>query len=161
MNKRRFFSGFRIVLFACMLMLPCFSNDVKGEDWRLYFKGTDDVVFFYDSDSIHLEPNNVIQVLTKSKPGDEEGRMREITYRRNKGVNVPDDWSYTIDLWEINCKNKTSKILSVTSYNTNNEVIRSTVLSQHPSLDYISPGTMMEYLYKAVCTRKGLKKKKR
>jgi hypothetical protein len=156
MNKRRFLSKFYFVLFTCLLILPC-SKDVNGADWRLYFKGTGDVLFFYEADSINVLSNNIIRVLTKGIPQDEEGRMREITYRRNKGVTVPDDWSYTIDLWEINCKNRTSKILNVTSYTTNNEVISSTALSKHPSLEYISPDTMMEFLLKAVCTKKNLK----
>ena len=86
-------------------------------------------------------------------PQDEEGKAREVMNLRKVNTTIPDDWSYSIVLYEINCKDRTFKILQLTTYNAKNEILYTTPI-EHPRLGYISPETMTEKLFKNVCVRK-------
>ncbi|MEN6320517.1 MAG: surface-adhesin E family protein [Syntrophaceae bacterium] len=160
MHNRRFFSKCYIVLFACLLMLPCYSKDVIAAEGIQYFKGKDGVSFFYDIRSIQYLPENSIRVLIKIIPGDEESRLREITIMRKSDPTVSDKWSSETNLWEINCQNRTQKLITFTEYDKKNKVIRSKT-SNNPTFHYIMPESMMEALYIKVCSKKNLKKKRR
>ncbi|MGZ6291901.1 MAG: surface-adhesin E family protein, partial [Syntrophales bacterium] len=83
-----------------------------------------------------------------------------ITEWRKRYPTFPDDWSYSTFLYEINCKDRTFTVLQRIIYNAKNEIINATSI-EHPLLDYISPESMMEGLYKIVCVKKDLKDKAR
>jgi len=144
--------GVIIVLLTCLLILPC-SKDVNGADWIRYGKGESGNELFYDIQSINYLPRNSVQVLVKMIPEDEESRVREIAEWRKGYSAFPDNFSYSTFLYEINCKDRTYKVLQGATYNTKNEIIIATTI-EHPVLDNISPGSMMEGLYKIVCVEK-------
>jgi hypothetical protein len=151
MDKRKFFSKFYIVLLTYMLVLPCYSKDVNGAEWKFYFKSQN--LYFYDAQSINYLPDNSVRVFIKIISEAEEGRVRELTNLQKVDPTVPDNWPYWTILYEINCKDRTFKVLQLTQYNTKNETIYTTSIEK-PSFNYISPETMMEALSKNVCVKK-------
>ena len=86
-------------------------------------------------------------------PEDEQSRVREIASMRIKIPTFPDNWSFSEYLYQINCSDRTGKVLEATLYDTKNEMIESTTAEQ-PNLFYIKPETMGEVLYKVVCVKK-------
>jgi hypothetical protein len=150
--------GVIIVLLTCLLILPC-SKDVNGADWIWYGK-SNGLLLFYDTENITFLRHNINQVWTASIPESEKGRVRHIQNERNAGLAMPENWGFLKALYEIDCKNKTCTLLESTYYNTKDELIdRRTV--KHPSPTHISPGTMIEELYKNVCGKKDTKEKER
>jgi hypothetical protein len=151
-NDMRNTFGVIIVLLTCLLILPC-SKDVSGAEWIRYGKGESGKELFYDVKSINYLPHNSVQVLAKMIPEDEESRAREIAEWRKGYPAFPDNFSYSTFLYEINCKDRTFKVLQGATYNTKNETIVATII-EYPVLDNISPESMIEGLYKIVCVEK-------
>jgi hypothetical protein len=156
MDKRGFFSKLYFVLLACLLLLPC-STDVQGADWLRYGKGKSGKEFFYDAQNINYLSRNSLQVSVKMTPGDEESRLREISEWRKGYAAFPDNFSYSTFLYEINCRDRTFKVLQGATYNTNNEIVIATTI-EHPLLEFIPPESMMEGLSNRVCVKRDLKK---
>ena len=152
MDKRKFLSRFCIVMFTCMLMLPCYAKDVNGADWIRYGKGESGNELFYDIQSIDYIPNNSVRVLVKMITEDEDSRAREIAEWRKGYPAFPDNFSYSTFLYEINCKDRTFKVLQGATYNTKSEIIIATTI-EHPVLENISPESMMEGLHKMYVLR--------
>ena len=150
MDKHRFFSKLYFVLLTCLLILPC-SKDVSGAEWKPYGTVERGVLSFYDAQSIIYLANNSVRVFVKQIPEDEQSRVREIASMRKKIPTFPDNWSFSEYLYQINCSDRTGKVLKATLYDTKNEIIESTTAEQPFS---ITPETMEEGLYKAVCVKK-------
>jgi hypothetical protein len=151
-NDMRNTFGVIIVLLTCLLILPC-SKDVSGADWIRYGKGESGNELFYDIQSINYLPNSSVRVLVKMIPEDEESRVREIAEWRKGYSAFPDNFSHSTFLYEINCKDRTFKVLQGATYNKENKKIIATTI-EHPVLDNISPESMMGGLYKIVCVEK-------
>jgi hypothetical protein len=126
---------------------------VSGADWIRYGKGESGNELFYDIQSINYLPNSSVRVLVKMIPEDEESRVREIAEWRKGYSAFPDNFSHSTFLYEINCKDRTFKVLQGATYNKENETIIATTI-EHPVLDNISPESMMGGLYKIVCVEK-------
>ncbi|MGO9137192.1 MAG: surface-adhesin E family protein [Syntrophales bacterium] len=155
MDKHRFFSKLYFVVLAFLLILPC-SMNVHGADWIRYGKGDSGKEFFYDAQNINYPPHNSVQVSVKMIPGDEESRLREITEWRKGYPAFPNNFSYSTFLYEINCRDIIFKVTQGATYNTNNEIIIATTI-EHPPLEDISTGSMMEGLYNRVCIKHNLR----
>jgi hypothetical protein len=158
MDKRRFFSMLYFVLLTCLLILPC-PKDVSGADWEPYTTGQG-IIFFYDADNIIYLPNNIIRAWVLMIAESEESRLRYLMNERKAGRGLPDNWGHLVTLYEINCKNKTYAVIQSTSYSTKKELIQNETI-EHPSHEYMPPGTMSEELYKNICIEKDSKKKGR
>jgi hypothetical protein len=152
MDKRRFLSKCYFVLLTCLLILPC-SKDANGAVWKWYGKGAHGTFYFYDVESINYLPQNFVRVFVKSIPGDEASREREIAEWRKTIPTIPDNWSYTIYLYEVNCKDRTFKALQGTAYNTKDEVIISSIAIEDSNHIHITPESMMEKLSGTVCVK--------
>jgi hypothetical protein len=156
MDKHRFLSMLHFLILTCLLLLPC-TKDVSGADWISYGK-SNGLLFFYDTENITFLRHNINQVWTASIPESEKVRVRHIQNERNAGLAMPENWGFLKALYEINCKDKTYTLLESTHYNTKDELIDTRTV-KHPSPAYISPGTMIEELYKNVCGKKDLERK--
>ncbi len=154
MDKRRFFTRFYFVLFTCLLILP-YSKDVNGALWLLLGKAVDGIQNFYDAQSI-ISQNNSVRVSVKMVPEDEQSRVRQIASMRKTYPTIPDNWSYSTILYEIDCKDRTFRALQVMTYNTKNETIDSSSI-ENPDTKYITPDSMGEALYAAVCPKNDTK----
>jgi len=160
MNKQGFFSRLCIVLFTCMIMLPCYAKDVNGSDWKFYFRGADGTSFHYDANSINVLPANVIRVWIKGISETEEDRLRYILNQKRQFPDFPNNWFFSIALYEINCKNKTFTGIEVLDYDMNNEFISAETV-KNPTPVNISPDSMTDVLQKLVCSKMSSKKKGR
>jgi hypothetical protein len=155
----KFFPKSYIVFFISLFVLLCVSQDVFGADWR-YCCGLKNSEYYYDKDSVNFLPNSIIRVWVKIIPESEEDRVRHIQDVRNTDPTIPDNWGHSKGLVEINCKDKTFACIKSIDNSTNGKLIKSDT-AKNPSHEYIPPETMSEELYKSVCVKKTLKKKKR
>jgi hypothetical protein len=155
-NDMRNTFGVIIVLLTCLLILPC-PKDVNGADWKLYGK-LNGLEFFYDVQSIHYLLNNSIQVFVETIPGDEESRVKDLATLRKVNPKIPDNWLCTIRLCEINCKDRSYKILEIREYNAKNKIVDRKFI-ENKSSGYISAESAIEALYGIVCVEKDSKKK--
>ena len=159
MDKHRFFSRLYFVLLTCLLILPC-SKDASGAEWIYYGEQDGGLQGYYDKESLIYLPNNSIRVFQKAIPKDEESRVGYLMKLRKADPKIPDNCSYATTLFEINCKNRSYKILEITEYNANDEIVDSTH-TENPSTNYLLPDSMVQKLYIAVCVKKDSKKKER
>ena len=144
--------GVIIVLLTCLLILPC-PKDVNGAEWKFFFKTYDGSVFFYDVQSINYLPYNTVQVFVETIPDDEESRVKHLANLRKVNPKIPDNWLCTIRLCEMNCKDRSFKILEIREYNAKSETVDRKSI-ENPSPGYISPESAIEALYKTVCVKK-------
>ena len=157
MDKYRFFSGLYFALLACLLILPC-SKDVSSAEWKSYGVAVNGLEHFYEAQSIDYLPNNSVRVFVRAIPGDEKSRVGYLMKLRKSDTQIPDNWSYTTTLFEINCNKRSYKILEITEYNANDAIVYSTH-TENPSTNYLLPDSMVQKLYMAVCVKKNPKKK--
>jgi hypothetical protein len=123
-----------------------FWAEAQGEDWKLYAK-TDLYECFYDAENVTEPSENIVRVWTKL----------EYTERGIAGIVKEfgkhyESLSYSLRLWEINCAEKRQRILSITEYSVEGNILYTNPAGSRPS-DWkdISPESVGENLYKAVC----------
>ena len=117
---------------------------VWGADWK-QVRSTGSATLYYDTEEITHPSKDIVKVLTKWAYT-EKGikNAKEIFGENYKNL------SYSIKSYEINCKDKTSRILSITDYNKDGSVIPSNSKT-NAEWSRISPETVLESLYKMVC----------
>src|SRR3972149_8076565 len=92
---------------------------VWGADWK-QVRSTNSATLYYDTEEITHPTKDIVKVLTKWAYT-EKGikNAKEIFGENYKNL------SYSTKSYEINCKDKTSRILSITDYNKDGTVISS------------------------------------
>ena len=117
---------------------------VWGADWK-QVRSTNSATLYYDTEEITHPTKDIVKVLTKWAYT-EKGikNAKEIFGENYKNL------SYSIKSYEINCKDKTSRILSITDYNKDGSVIPSNSKT-NAEWSRISPESVLESLYKMVC----------
>ena len=158
MDKRRFFSKPYIVFFIILFVLLCISKDVIGANWK-FVGQTEEFSWYYDAESINLLQND-IRVLVKYIPNDEDARLRYLESRQKKQIGLPDNYSHSLFLYEVNCEDKTIKTLIITEYTNEEEIIKSENMS-NPAPIYTVPGSIGYKIQKTICSLKDSKKKRR
>jgi hypothetical protein len=123
--------------------------EVWGEDWKLYFVH-EYGLFYYDTQSITHPSKKIIRVL-----GREDLTEKGVIDVVEDLGKIFENSSHIINLWEINCLERTCRLLSLTYYDKKGGVIysKSKLTSERDLIewDYIIPGTMADSLYKEVC----------
>src|SRR4030042_3927136 len=117
---------------------------VWGADWK-QVRSTGSAILYYDTEEITHPSKDIVKVLTKWAYT-EKGIKNAKEIFGEKYENL----SYSIKSYEINCKDKTSRILSITDYNKEETVISSD-RKTNPEWSRISPATVLESLSKMVC----------
>jgi hypothetical protein len=159
MDKRRSFSKAYIVFFISLFVLLCASKDVLGADWTSIEK-MKEASWYYDAESMRFLRNNIILVWAKIVPDVEDARVRQLKRRKKEQIAVERNYLYSLILNEINCEDKTTKILQIIEYNNKGEVIKIQYISNRV-LQYNVPGSIEDRFQKTVCSLKDSKKKKR
>jgi len=131
-------------LLAISIFLGYSVAVVWGADWK-QVGSTNSAIFYYDTKEITYPSKDIVKVLTKWAYT-EKGikNAKEIFGENYKNL------SYSIKSYEINCKDKTSRILSITDYNKDGSVIPSNSKT-NAEWSSISPESVLESLYKMVC----------
>src|SRR4030042_4055278 len=117
---------------------------VWGADWK-QVRSTGSATLYYDTEEITHPSKDIVKVLTKWAYT-EKGIKNAKEVFGDKYKNL----SYSIKSYEINCKDKTSHILSITDYNKDGTVI-SSERKTNAEWSRISPESVLESLYKMVC----------
>jgi len=131
-------------LLAISIFLGYSVAVVWGADWK-QVRSTNSATLYYDTEEITHPTKDIVKVLTKwvyTEKGIKNAK--EIFGENYKNL------SYSIKSYEINCKDKTSRILSITDYNKDGTVISSDSKT-NAEWSRVSPESALESLYKMVC----------
>ena len=135
----------KILLSSLLAISILFGYSVVwGADWK-QVRSTNSATLYYDTEEITHPTKDIVKVLTKWDYT-EKGIKNAKEIFGEKYENL----SYSIKSYEINCKDKTSRILSITDYNKDGTVISSDSKT-NPEWSRISPETVLESLSKMVC----------
>ena len=131
-----------VILIIGLMMIG--YAEAWGEDWKLGYSDSRTGQYYYDAENIIYPSPDVIRVWVKGIVTDEiiNAAAKDIGEKYR-------DLSYLIFLTEINCKDKIMGDLKTTFYSKQGVAMISlpSTGDRYP----ISPGSMGEALYKAVC----------
>jgi hypothetical protein len=116
-------------------------------DWVINYTDTNGDIIFY---KIEHRIKNVVQVWGRRVFSD-EGRKEFIKDRIDNGLTVEgmDKLEHFNILYEINCDEKTDRVLSVVTYDTDGKVVSSSVVET--TWEYIVPNSIGDTFRKKVC----------
>jgi len=117
---------------------------VWGADWK-QVRSTGSAILYYDTEEITYPSKDVVKVLTKWAYTEKGIKNAQEIFGKNYG-----NLGYSTKSYEINCKDKTSRILSITDYNKDGTVILSNSKT-NAEWSRISPESVLDSLYKMVC----------
>ncbi len=117
---------------------------VWGADWK-QVRSTGSAIVYYDAEEITHPSKDIVKVSTKWSYTEKGIKNAKEVFGKNY-----ENLSYSIKSYEFNCKDKTSRILSITDYNKDGTII-STDSKTDAKWSSISQGSLLESLYKVVC----------
>jgi hypothetical protein len=133
------------IIFAVIgIIIFFFCMDGWGADWK-YFGSNDFGDAFYDSKSITRPSRNIVRVW-RYMSFTEKGEK----YYVEKFGKTIENMSYSIDLGEINCKDKVMSLVSVTLYSKEGKVVGVEDHAKSPVFPIV-PTSIDDLLYKEVC----------
>ena len=117
-----------------------------ADDWRLYAK-TDSYECFYNAEDMIRSPEDNVKVWTKL-----EYTQRGVVEMVREFGKHYEKLSYSEELREINCTDKKHRLLSITAYSTEGNILYTNQAgSRLPPWKVISPKSIEGSLYKALC----------
>ena len=132
-----------IVVFALIIIS---IGEAYGADWKLY-DSNDLRQSYYNADSITRPSKNIVRVWVRWN-FTEKGVMDMV---RSVGKKL-EKLEYSISLNEINCAEKTNRLLSSIYYDNNGKMIYSISSSNFPTeWLFIVPESNADNLYKKIC----------
>ena len=146
-SKSEFFLFILTTIFVVFLIQP---QPVLAAEWKIFFENRLHASY-YDSETIYETDPNRIEVLVKLVYTI-RGKEDMINNRRRAGLPIHafEDHDHIKFVFELDCKEKTSRILRGDHYNRSSEVFRSFSTPNRPMKDVSKdPGT--DSLYKTVC----------
>ncbi|NWG01740.1 MAG: hypothetical protein HXY44_02650 [Syntrophaceae bacterium] len=130
------------IILLCIGWIFLAHAELWGQNWRPY--GEDGfATYYYDTEKIIHPSKNVVRVWSKVVYT-QEGAKGFAT-RLGKEFRL---LSFSIELYELNCANREYKELQRTFFSQ-----RATYLGEDKNLGWgiVSPGTIQEKLFKAIC----------
>ncbi len=120
------------------------SAEGWGADWRLYARSADGTEY-YDTDNMTRPSKDVIRVWEKMIYSEKgvQGQVESLGEKFRKSA-------YRMTLNELNCAEKKVRVLSISEYSTDGEVLFSSDY-QEPKWQFIVPESLAELLSKGVC----------
>ncbi len=133
------------------LFIKGVCKQVGGADWKLL--GSNAVsVCYYDSQSITRPSMNIVRGSKYcSFTAEAKTYFAGTIGKTIEGRRTLENMSYSIDLWEINCKNKVVSLVSVTLYSKEGKVVGVEDHVKSPVTRSIVPTSLDDLLYKEVC----------
>jgi hypothetical protein len=117
---------------------------VWGAEWK-QVRSTGSAILYYDTEEIAYPSKDIVKVSTKWVYTEKGIKNAKEIFGENY-----ENLSYSIKSYEMNCKDKTSRIVSITDYNKDGSVIPSDSKT-NAEWSRISPESVLESLYKMVC----------
>jgi hypothetical protein len=118
--------------------------EVWGADWMFVGKTTYHSLY-YDADGITRPSKNIVRVWEKIVYTD-----KGIIDMVGKFGSHYENLEYTLNLWEFNCLDKMSRLLTSISYSQKGEVLQS-FNYDIAKWGFFPPDSIREALYEAVC----------
>jgi hypothetical protein len=132
-----------------LIVFTFFHAESWGADWREYAQTKEADVLYYDADSIRQVSKDKIQVWEKriysSKGAEKEVARFGEKYR---------ELGYSLILCEIDCAERTLKLLQANDYSRNGENLGS---FGEVKIQYAVPDSVGEDLLNTVCKRRDVK----
>ncbi len=117
-----------------------------AEDWRSYAK-TDSYECFYDAEEMSRTSQVMVKVWTKL-----EYTQKGVIEMLIKSGKHYENLSYSQELWEINCAEKKDRLLSITAYAAEGNILYTDQAgSRLPRWKIIPRGSYEESLYRTLC----------
>jgi hypothetical protein len=135
-------------LFLVLILLLLASPAIGSSDWvKLYADTNGDVIFYKMEHRI----KNIVQVWVKRVLSD-EGEKEFVQDSRDNGLPT-EGWNrleHFTSLYEIDCKEKKGRVLSVVIYDKDGKVVYSSSFGK-PEWEYTVPDSMGDTFRKQVC----------
>lgn len=141
---------FLFILVTTLIVFLVHAQPVLAADWDIFYKN-DLHTSSYDSTSVIKTEEGWMEILVKLVYTT-QGKEDMINKRRRVGLSIQDfeEHAYIMFLFEIDCKEKTSRILRGDHYKRTGQVFRSFSTPNRPMADVSKdPGT--DALYKTIC----------
>lgn len=154
MTRSRSSLGIWILSFI-MILISCHGSFVTmiSNDWKIFHVTTDGTDSYYNSNLIRHFSDDTVQVWTKIFVSDHDRKkMTEHMTREESFNNGWNGWSHNICLIELNCREKKSRWIQVTSYDDHGNVLDSSSSKRKGNWESIVPDSLGDNLLKKVCT---------
>ena len=147
---------YSVLTLSLVLLILISVNPAAGADidWK-FFSESNTNRWYYDTKSVTPSNKNLIKVWAKGLTKDQKGIDEKIKLLKKFGGETMgyENYSYTLNLFELDCENKKNRILSVKDYDKKGNGLQ-TVTIENYSWDYIAPGTIIDNLFKEICPKK-------
>ena len=115
-------SSVRLGVILFIIGLIIFSNiEIWGADWKL-FRNTEETIEFYDTQSVSFSSENILKVHVKFEFTDKG--LFDMVKKFGKSF---EHLNHQISIEEINCADKTFRLLSVAYYSRRGRVLLATI----------------------------------
>jgi len=136
----------KLVMFFVLLLV--LGGCTTGMRWHL-FDISEIRYYYYDSETVKQTPDKTVVVRLASIIKNDEGRQWEFNERLKRGLPVSgyENYEYSEDIYELDCKKRLFQVLSGADYDCNGKELSAYV---SPKLVWrtIPPGSAIETLLK-------------
>ncbi|MBF0328203.1 MAG: hypothetical protein HQL10_03535 [Nitrospirae bacterium] len=140
-----------LLAFCTIGLAPICSavEDIQG--WRL-FGQSETNYWYYTTKNIEFKNDGVVRIWSKASAKGKIGIDDKIKLLQRFGGNTKgyEQFSHSVSLFEINCSQRKSRVVSVTDYDKNGKSLESVTVPDFP-WDAIGKGTIMDNLTTVVC----------
>jgi hypothetical protein len=141
-----------MVSLSFLVLLLLVTPAIGSSNWAEYSTNSDGNVLLYQKVNIQKDKGNDIDKIWVKRVFSDAGRKKYVQLTKDKGVWTEelDKISHIVGLYEIDCKNRTTKQLSVVIYDTDGKNIGS-LSNGEPKWTSIVSGSEMDSLRKKFC----------
>jgi hypothetical protein len=131
-----------------------------AQQWVLIGKGSENLLWYYDSSSVKHLPGNIVQVSVKMALASKNidrwalGSLRFCQMLNEAYKDVKGDYSYDVSIREFNCAAHEHRTISLTYYDENGNILckdSSPGLDTWLKLDLNNKNNLDTLVYQAVC----------
>ena len=143
------------VSYAILFLIGMFvtGNQVAGADfdWKSFSESNTNH-WYYDTKSVTSSNKSLVKVWAKGVTKDQKGIDEKIKLLKKFGGETMgyENYSYTLNLFEIDCANKKHRIISVKDYDKKGNGLQTVTIENYP-WDFMAPGTIIDNLSREIC----------
>lgn len=143
-----------VVYFLALCTVLLATPDARAEElqeWRPFGQSETNYWYFRTKD-IEFKTDGTVRIWSKAAAKGKIGIDDKIKLLQKFGGNTKgyEQFSHSVSLFEINCSQRKSRVVSVTDYDKNGKSLESVTVPDFP-WDSIGKGTIMDNLSTVVC----------